>query len=129
MNLLLDTHIFIWVASKPDNVTEQVQRVVQDPGNRLFLSVASVWEMQIKVQLGRLTLPLPIKELVAVQQALNDIQILPLLLHHVWALETMPRYHKDPFDRILIAQTIAEKWALITTDHVFSQYPVQLLRK
>jgi PIN domain nuclease of toxin-antitoxin system len=127
MNLLLDTHIFIWVASEADKVAEPVRQAVRNPENRLFLSVASVWEMQIKVQIGRLTLPLPIKELVAVQQALNDIEIVPLLIHHIWTLDKLPLYHKDPFDRILIAQTIAEEWTLVTADDIFTHYPVQLL--
>ena len=84
MNLLLDTHIFIWFSGEPEKLTQPVREALQDPDNQLFLSVASVWEMQIKAQLGRLTLPLPVKELVATQQRLNDLQILPLFLQHVW---------------------------------------------
>lgn len=127
MNLLLDTHIFIWLAGEPDRISENVRLAVQDSGNKVFLSVASIWEMQIKAQLGRLQLPLPVKELVAVQKSLNDIQILPLVVEHVWALEALPRYHNDPFDRILVAQALAEKWILVTTDNAVRRYPVALL--
>ncbi len=127
MNLLLDTHIFIWFSGEPEKLTQPVREALQDPDNQLFLSVASVWEMQIKAQLGRLTLPLPVKELVATQQRLNDLQILPLFLQHVWELGMLPPHHKDPFDRILIAQVLAEKWVFVTADSLLSQYSVPRL--
>lgn len=127
MNLLLDTHIFLWSTAQPDRLTATVREALQNPENELFLSVASVWEMQIKIQTGKLNLPLPIETFVSVQRSLNQIRSLPIVEHHIWLLGTLPMHHKDPFDRLLIAQAIAEQWRLVTVDPVFKQYPVQLL--
>ncbi len=126
MNLLLDTHIFLWISEHPHKLPPNVRDALQNPKNTLILSVASVWEMQIKIHIGKLNLPLPIKEFVTIQQSLNQIQSLPVLKHHIWALGALPMRHKDPFDRLLIAQAIAENCQIVTVDSVFAQYPVQL---
>jgi PIN domain nuclease of toxin-antitoxin system len=127
MNLLLDTHIFLWAFGQPHKLTPGVREALQKPENALFLSVASVWEMQIKTRTGKLNLPMSIQEFVAVQRALNHVQSLPVFERHIWTLDTLPAHHRDPFDRLLIAQAIAEGWQLATADPVFAQYPVQLL--
>lgn len=127
MKLLLDTHIFLWSAGQPERLTASVRDALQNPENELFLSVASVWEIQIKIQIGKLTLPMPIETFVAVQRALNQISSLSVVESHIWLLGTLPMHHRDPFDRLLIAQAMAEKWQLVTADPVFEQYPVQLL--
>ncbi len=127
MNFLLDTHIFIWWAVEPQKLPVSILDALQSQDNALVLSVASVWEMQMKVQLGRLVLPLPAREFVAVQCAVNDIEIFPIFERHVWALEQLPHLHKDPFDRLLAAQTLTEGYTLVTGDRLLSQYPVQLL--
>lgn len=103
MKLLLDTHAFIWWDSEPAKPSPQVLSLCQDRQNTLFLSAASVWEMQIKLQMGKLKLTLPLAELIESQQQTNNLQILPVLLTHVLALEHLPAHHKDPFDRLLIA--------------------------
>jgi PIN domain nuclease of toxin-antitoxin system len=128
MNLLLDTHIFIWLSTNPQQLSSAWRQILQDPTNSMMLSVVSLWEIQIKVQLGRLALPMPIKQLLAAQQTVNDLQILPVFPHHIWELDNLPLYHKDPFDRLLMAQAIAEKWQLVSMDSIFSQYPVQLFK-
>jgi PIN domain nuclease of toxin-antitoxin system len=89
--------------------------------------VASVWEMQIKQQLGKLSLRLPLADLIADQQKTNGIEILPVHLAHVLALTNLPPHHKDPFDRLLIAQSNAESLGLLSVDAIFQQYSVQLL--
>jgi PIN domain nuclease of toxin-antitoxin system len=93
----------------------------------VLLSVASVWEMQIKLQLGKLTLRLPLAEVIASQQQTNNIQILPVALGHVLALQDLPTHHKDPFDRLLIAQTNVEEAVLISQDPIFAHYLVKVL--
>ena len=103
MNLLFDTHIFIWWDSAPARLSSQVLGLCQDPAHRLWLSVASVWEMQIKYQLGKLQLQQALAAIVARQQQVNRITLLPVDLVHVLALEQLPVHHKDPFDRMLIA--------------------------
>ena len=127
MKLLLDTHTFIWWDSDPIRLTPHVLKMCQDPENTMMLSVASVWEMQIKFQLGRLKLSLPLTELIRAQQRINKIDILAVNLEHVFALDELPLHHKDPFDRILIAQTHVEKAVLVSKDPVFAEYPVHVL--
>jgi len=126
MKVLLDTHTFIWWDSEPSKLSAQVLALLQDPATTVLLSVVSVWEMLIKHQLGKLALRMPLATLVAQQQA-NGIQILPITLDHVLAVESLPTPHKDPFDRLLVAQANVEGTVLLTTDSVFAQYPVNVL--
>jgi PIN domain nuclease of toxin-antitoxin system len=126
MKLLLDTHAFIWWASAPEKLSEQVLVAFQDRNNGLILSVASVWEMQIKLQLGKLKLKASLNSLIEAQQRANDLQVLPIELSHVLALSDLPPHHKDPFDRLLIAQAGAEDASLVSADEVFSRYAVRL---
>ena len=127
MKLLLDTHAFIWWDSEPAKLSPQVQALCQNRANSLLFSVASVWEMQIKLQLGKLKLTLPLGELIKNQQQTNNLEILPVTLAHVLALPTPPAHHKDPFDRLLIAQANVEKAALVSNDPVFTRYSVQVV--
>lgn len=127
MKVLLDTHAFIWWDSDPTKLSSQARAVCEDRANVVLLSVASAWEMQIKLQLGKLDLRLSLAEVIASQQRTNDIQVLPVVLGHVLALQDLPAYHKDPFDRLLIVQANMEEAVLITHDPVFAQYPVKLL--
>ncbi|MCT7977380.1 type II toxin-antitoxin system VapC family toxin [Laspinema olomoucense] len=124
MNLLLDTHTFMWWSLTPERLSERVSSLLADPSNDLILSVASVWEMQIKLQLGKLNLELPLRELIETQQQTNNLQLLPIEVTHVWALENLPIPHKDPFDRILIAQATVEQQTLLSIDAIFDAYPV-----
>ena len=128
MKLLLDTHIFIWWVDEPEKLSAAAISALEDEANELLLSVASVWEMQIKIQLGQLKLSLPLKELVKNQQETNDLTVLPVTLTHVSALDALAFHHKDPFDRLLIAQSIAEDLTLVTADSHFSAYSVKLLQ-
>ncbi len=104
MKVLLDTHAFIWWDSAPEKLSPQARAACQDRTNLLLLSVASAWEMQIKLQLGKLRLRLPLAEVIVSQQQTNDLQVLPIALNHILALQSLPAHHKDPFDRLLIAQ-------------------------
>lgn len=126
MKLLLDTHAFIWWANAPEKLSETALKACQDNDNDLILSVASVWEMQIKTQLGKLRISRPLEDLIRLQQA-NGLQVLPVELAHVLGLSALPSNHKDPFDRLLIAQANEEDAALISADSIFSSYSVRLL--
>ena len=128
MRLLLDTHIFIWWADEPEKLSPAALSALEDEANELLLSVASVWEMQIKVQLGKLKLNLPLKELVNNQQETNELTVSPVELTHVLALDALPFHHKDPFDRLLIAQSIEEGLTIVTADSQFAAYSVKLLQ-
>lgn len=128
MKLLLDTHIFIWWADQPERLSRAACSALEDETNDLMLSVVSVWEMQIKMQLGKLKLSLPLKELVKNQQETNDLTFLPVTLPHVLTLDALPFHHKDPFDRLLIAQSIEEGLTIVSADSKFSAYSVKLLQ-
>jgi len=127
MKLLLDTHVFIWWASASENLSEKVLKACTDRRNELFLSVTSAWEMQIKVQLGKLELDQSLEELINLQRKTNNIQLLPISFAHILELGNLPSIHGDPFDRLLIAQAIKENLKLVSKDRVFSNYPVKLL--
>ena len=109
MKLLLDTHTFIWWDSEPQRLSQQILNMCQDPENVLLASVASLWEMQIKLQLGKLKLTKPLAELVSGQQEINKIDLLNVKLEHVLAVVKLPSHYKDPFDRLLIVQGILKK--------------------
>ncbi|WP_223210885.1 type II toxin-antitoxin system VapC family toxin [Microcystis aeruginosa] len=91
----------------------------------MFLIVASVWEMQIKLQLGKLQLNPSLQELIKNQITINNLEILSIDLAHIWTLATLIHYHKDPFDRLLISQSITEIMPILSIDEIFDLYPVQ----
>ncbi|MEH2443518.1 type II toxin-antitoxin system VapC family toxin [Nostoc sp.] len=125
MKLLLDTHLIIWSAGNPEKLSQRVRNLLIDTNNFWLVSMASVWELQIKSQLGKLNLGSSLPNFIETQQRVNNLQILPIELTHIYALEALPSYHRDPFDRILIAQAIVEKMPLLSVDIVFDAYPVQ----
>ncbi len=127
MRLLLDTHTFIWWDSEPAKLSAQVLALCQDRQNSLLLSVASAWEMQIKLQLDKLKLTLPLSELFESQRQTNHLEILPILLPHVVALQQLPTHHKDPFDRLLIAQAAVEDVVILSNDPMFPKYTNKVL--
>ncbi len=127
MKLLLDTHTFIWWDSEPAKLSPRVRALCQDRQSILLLSAVSVWEIQIKLQLGKLRLALPLKEIIEGQQRINNVEILPITLAHVLALENLPAHHKDPFDRLLVAQALVEEAVLVSADPNIARYAVQVV--
>jgi PIN domain nuclease of toxin-antitoxin system len=126
MKLLLDTHAFIWWDSDPAQLSAAALAALRDPANEVWLSVASVWKMVIKAQVGKLTLRLRLVDIVSQQQT-NGLRILPMTLAHVLAVEALPPIHKDPFDRALIAQANAEGAEMVSADPVVRKYAVRVL--
>ena len=126
MKLLLDTHVFIWWDIDPAKISPAAMAALRDPGNSVFLSVVSVWEMVIKVELGKLILHHPLSEIIASQQE-NGIEVLPVELRHSLAVARLPSIHKDPFDRLLIAQSNVESMEFVSADRLITGYPVQIL--
>jgi PIN domain nuclease of toxin-antitoxin system len=127
MRYLLDTHTFIWLDSIPTNLSVNVASICKDPSHVLFLSIASVWEMQIKLNAGKLILPKPLSEITEWQQQNNSIQVLPVNLSHIFALEKLPSHHRDPFDRMLIVQAQLEDLIILSRDGEFAQYPIKVI--
>jgi len=122
MNLLLDTHSFIWWATEPEKLSPQAHAACEDDNNNLLLSVASVWEMQIKLQLGKMRLDDSLRAFIKYQQQADELRILPITIEHVFALDNLPFHHKDPFDRMLIAQANAEGLVLISKDEILTAF-------
>jgi PIN domain nuclease of toxin-antitoxin system len=127
MKLLLDTNVFIWLNDAPHRVRDRVMTFIANPDNDLLLSLTSIWEMQIKIQLGKLELSDSLPDILKTQQVENNIQILTINLNHIWSLENLPNHHRDPFDRLLIAQAQTEGMTLVSADGVFEMYDVDLL--
>ena len=127
MRLLLDTHVLLWWHDQPARLTETAYDAIHDLGNDVFISVVNGWEMQIKAQLGKLTLPKPLHVILQEEQATNGFRLLPVTIEHVYALGSFPLHHRDPFDRLLIAQAHQEGLTLVTHDPKLSPYPVSLL--
>lgn len=127
MKLLLDTHTLIWWTLTPERLSDRVSNLLADKNNELMLSVASVWEMQIKLQIGKLNLNLPLEELIETQQQTNNLLLLPIEVDYVWTLKNLPMHHRDPFDRMLIAQAIAEQLPIVSVDAAFDAYPITRL--
>ncbi len=126
MNILLNTHAFLWLRNAPEKIPEQVLAAYYDINNDIFLSVVSIWEMQIKHQLGKLDLALPLSTLIEEQRINNGLQILAIETHHIFALADLPSRHKDPFDRLLLIQSKLENLHLASADTVFCHYAINL---
>ncbi|HXZ41663.1 MAG TPA: type II toxin-antitoxin system VapC family toxin [Terriglobales bacterium] len=126
MKALLDTHAFLWAIAEDKKLSRRAQEIFAGPSD-LWFSVASVWEIMIKVRTSRLPLPSPTGPYVVRKLAENRIDVLPISLDHVLRIEDLPLHHRDPFDRILIAQSLEENLPLVTADPLFDRYPVQLI--
>ncbi len=122
MNLLIDTHLLLWAAGDPDRLSAEARQLISDPANELFFSAASLWEVTIKSGLSRDYFRIDPIEL---RHGLleNSYRELPILGDHVLAVKALPPIHRDPFDRILIAQATVEKFRLLTADRLVAQYP------
>ena len=127
MNLLLDTHIFIWLQIELQKVSADKLQLLEDKSNTLFISLAGIWELQLKIQNGKFKFPKPLPEIIREQQNINDLRILSITSAHIYELENLPFHHKDPFDRLLIAQAIVEDYTLVTDDPKFSDYSGKLI--
>lgn len=124
--MLLDTHAFLWAIAGDQRMSKHAREIFTGPSN-LSISIASVWEILIKVQVGKLKVPRPASSYILSKLAENRIETLPITLDHLIAYETLPLHHRDPFDRILIAQSLEEGWPIITADRNFQKYAVQVI--
>ena len=127
MNLLIDSHVFVWMHETPNRLSAKSAVEIVNPANSIFLSIASVWELQIKIKLGKFSFSDKLEKVIAIQQQTNDVELLPIQLSHVIYLENLQLHHKDPFDRLLISQALAENLTLVSSDPQFPDYGVNLL--
>ncbi|MBA3872439.1 MAG: type II toxin-antitoxin system VapC family toxin [Anaerolineae bacterium] len=127
MKLLLDTHTFLWFISKSPKITLEARNQITDNPDQLFLSIVSLWEIAIKVSIGKLTLQQPFETLFPHQLRINGIKQLEVSVSHTALVSKLPFHHNDPFDRMLIAQAITENVAIISADKAFDAYGVDRL--
>ncbi len=123
--MLLDTHTFLWFISDDPRLSSAARDAIEEPSNRRFLSVASLWEMAIKVSLGKLALAQPIDVLLPRQLEINGVELLPIEAGHALRVATLPFHHRDPFDRLLVAQCLEEDLPLISADQQFDAYGIR----
>ena len=122
MKLLLDTHALIWWLKKDPNLFQGAKKAISNPDNLVFISAASAWEIAIKKSLGKLDVPDDLE----IQIEKHNFQSLPITITHGVAVGKLPWHHKDPFDRIIIAQAICESMTIITRDKKFNYYNVSV---
>jgi PIN domain nuclease of toxin-antitoxin system len=124
MRILLDTHAFLWWITDDDRLSTVARGSIGAPDNQVFLSAASAWEIITKSRIGRLPLSEPVDGFIARHLEENAFQPLPIMMRHTFELETLPDLHRDPFDRMLVAQALAEQMPLVTGDRAVRAYPV-----
>lgn len=127
MKALLDTHTFLWAVVEDPRLPARVKKILKDTHNELFLSVASAWEITIKAQLGKLKLPLEAAAYIPDRLAFYGMEGLPIRMRHVLQLGSLPALHRDPFDRILIAQSQVEDLPMLTADPMIARYGVHVI--
>ncbi|MBS3975547.1 MAG: type II toxin-antitoxin system VapC family toxin [Syntrophomonadaceae bacterium] len=127
MKVLLDTHAFLWWVVDSSDLSPRAREVISDGENQLFLSAASGWEIAIKTRLGKLRLPGHLDAFISEQLATNFIDVLPVSMHHALYTYTLPEHHRDPFDRMLVAQAKLENLPIVTADPQIASYPVQVI--
>lgn len=125
MKLLLDTCTFLWLITDAEELSGAARTLFVDPGNEVFLSAVSAWEMSVKYSLGRLPLPEPPERFVPAQRERHDIAAVALEEQAALYLHKLPPLHRDPFDRMLICQAIQHELTLLTPDPLITQYPVR----
>ena len=125
MRLLLDTHTFLWFVGDDPKLSATARLMIGDGDNEVMLSLASIWEIAIKVSLGKLLLAEPLESFVTTQIERNDIRLLPIHTSHALKVATLPFHHRDPFDRLLVAQGLVEQLPILGADNVFGDYGVQ----
>lgn len=127
MRLLLDTHVFLWWNEGSARLSRGARRLLADPQNNLFFSVVSAWEMVLKAQSGKLSLPTPVSTYVPARLNHYGMEMLGLTLEHVLASSALPAHHRDPFDRMLVAQAQVEQLIIVTHDSHVQKYAVETI--
>ena len=127
MKFLIDTHVLLWIVSDSGKLSKKVKEIYLDENNEIFISIASIWEMAIKISLKKLKLSLPLSEFVQEHVYKNNIQIQNISLINIYRLESLPYHHRDPFDRLIISQTISENIPIISNDKQFYNYDIECI--
>ena len=128
MSLLLDTHTLLWFASGDHQLPKEIKSKITDTNTSCFISVASLWEITIKLKLGKLRLAISLEQLFHILED-NQIDVIQISYDHLFILSELPHYHSDPFDRLIISQAISEKMSLVSKDKQLHNYRVRTIWK
>ncbi len=126
-SFLLDTHVFLWMITEESKLTAGVTDILENSDNKLFMSIACLWEIAIKYQLGKLPLAKAPEKYIPHHLSITGVQILPIEPNHALSIHTLPLHHRDPFDRMMICQAKIERIPILTQDRVFRKYDVKTL--
>lgn len=124
MTVLLDTHAVLWFLRDDPQLSAVAKQTIEDPSNRKLVSIASCWEVAIKAGLGKLALGEPASTLLNRELPRNSLEVIIISLDHATAVQSLPRHHKDPFDRMLVVQSLLEGFGIVSADVVFDAYGV-----
>lgn len=124
MRLLLDTHAFLWWVADDERLSPRAAALIAEPSNEVLVSAATAWEVVVKSALGRVEVPTPVDRFLTAQIEANAFIPLPIHMRHALGLAALPQIHRDPFDRILVAQAVAEDLTIVSRDRVMDGYPV-----
>ena len=127
MRILLDTHTLLWFVDASPNLSDHARELIDDPANQKVLSIVSLWEIAIKHSLGRLALSLPLDQYTATHLTPSKVELLSIEISHILTCAQMPWHHRDPFDRILVAQAMTENIPIISVDTALDAYAVKRL--
>ncbi|HZM02219.1 MAG TPA: type II toxin-antitoxin system VapC family toxin [Candidatus Saccharimonadales bacterium] len=127
MKLLLDTHTVLWFVGNDSQLSAAARENIENPAHEKFVSAASLWEIALKLSLEKLKLPLPFDEVFPRQLEVNGFELLPISCAQLNVLAGLPFHHRDPFDRLLIAQAVADRMIIVTRDQAFSKYPAKIM--
>jgi PIN domain nuclease of toxin-antitoxin system len=126
MKLILDTHAFLWFFNGDEQLSPQARLAIEDDSNEKYVSLASLWELAIKISIGKWSYESGLNGIIALVNQ-NGFLWMPVRQEHILRLTTLPLYHKDPFDRLLITQALSESCLIVSKDEVIHQYPVKYL--
>jgi PIN domain nuclease of toxin-antitoxin system len=124
LRLLLDTHALLWGFMSPERLPAAVRAAIRSPDDQIFVSVASLWEVAIKMRNGKLNAPDDLPDLI---RADPDFELLPILQEHAWQVRQLPLLHRDPFDQLLVAQALVEHLTIVTHDHEIVAYAARTI--
>jgi len=124
VRLLLDTHAFLWWVADDERLSPRAAALIAEPSNEVLVSAAIAWEVVVKSALGRVEVPTPVDRFLTDQIEANAFIPLPIHMRHALGLAALPQIHRDPFDRILVAQAVAEDLTIVSRDRVMGGYPV-----
>lgn len=127
MKVLLDTHAFLWWITDDQRLSLRAREIISEGENEVFVSAATGWEIAIKAQIGRLGLPTEPQQFIVEQLKINAIKSLPIEMRHALHISTLPAHHRDPFDRMLVAQAQLENLPILSTDPDIGKYEVTII--